>query len=75
MKGNSTLFLYVCGVNKSDTIVILVIRGQLLPQRSPKGYLRPFSANFSVYLPLWNFKNAKKGDKLKIYQNMALNNL
>ena len=57
MKGNPTLCLCVCGVNKADAIVILVIRGQLLPQRSPKGYSRPFLANFLVYCPFGILKN------------------
>ena len=59
MKGNPTLCLCVCGVNKADAIVILVIRGQLLPQRSPKGYSRPFLANFLVYCPFWYFEKSK----------------
>ena len=59
MKGNPTLCLCVCGVNKADAIVILVIRGQLMPQRSLKGYLRPCLANFSVYRAFWHFKKVK----------------
>ena len=35
----TTLFTLI-GVNESDVIVILVIRDQLLPQRSSKGHLR-----------------------------------
>ena len=50
-----TPFLYVFGVKESDEIVILVIRGQLLPQRSPKGHLRSFLAKFSGLPPFFVF--------------------
>ena len=33
-----TPFLYVFGLKESDEIDIVVIKGQLLPQRSPKGH-------------------------------------
>ena len=39
-KSLMTPFLYVIGVKESDGKIILVIRGQLLAQRSHKGNLR-----------------------------------
>ena len=53
-------FLYVFMVKESAEIVIFVIKGQLLPQRSPKGHLRSFSANFSGLAPYFGIlKNSK----------------
>ena len=39
-------FLYVFGVKESDEIVILVIRGQLLPQRSPRGHHSSYAVSY-----------------------------
>ena len=55
-----TPFLYVFGVKESDEIGILVIRGQLLSQRSPKGHLRSFPPKFSCLAPFFSiFKKSK----------------
>ena len=57
---NDTI-LYVFGVKESDGIVILVIRGQLLTQRSPKCHLRSFLTRFSG---LANFLVFLKSEKI-----------
>merc|ERR1712055_270166 len=45
---------------ESDEIGILIIRGQLLSQRSPKCHLRLFSAKFSCLAPFLSiFKKSK----------------
>ena len=46
-----TPLLYVFRVKDLDAIVVLVIRGQLLPQRSHKGHLRSFPAIFLDLAP------------------------
>ena len=46
-------------VMETAEIVIFVIKGQLLPQRSPKGHLRSFSAKFSGLVPYWYFGKFK----------------
>ena len=57
-----TPFLYVFGVKESDEILILVIWGQLLPQRSPKGHLRSFSAKFSGLAPFLQFLKSQNSN-------------
>ena len=50
-------FLYVFMVKESAEIVIFVIKGQLLPQRSPKGHLRSFLVIFFGFSALfWYFE-------------------
>ena len=46
-------------VKESDEIVSLVIRDQLLPQRSPRVYLWAFSGKFSVQRPFLVFFKVK----------------
>ena len=53
-------FLYGFGVKESDAAVILVIWGQLLPQRSPKGHLGSFSAIFLGLAPFFSNLNKSK---------------
>ena len=55
---NDTSFMCF-GVKESDEIVSLVIRGQLLPQRSPRVHLWSFSAKFSVQRPFLVFFKVK----------------
>ena len=54
---NGTILYMFFGVKESDAIDILVIRGQLLPQRSPKGHLRSFLQKFPSAGFSWSFSN------------------